>query len=235
MPRAGWPDPDLARRPRRRATDLPPLGSAADPAFKTRRFGKTVACHYTFMHENLMDMNHQFLHRKQMGQIAPRYLGRRVGEDWMEIDYTFARTGGKQPLGEAAIMGVRRGTSTVSKDLMTIRTEYPYQVLRIWTSGDEPVMHLWICYTPVDAAQKINRTFGLLSIRRPEDSRLAGCGLAGAGLVHRAHLPRGPRDRGNGTAGARLGKALIGTRRCFRRSATCAPCWPRTARRSLHA
>ncbi len=149
-------------------TELTPLGAAADPAFKTRRFGTTVRCHYTFMHENLMDMNHQFLHRKQMGQITPRYLGRRVGEDWLEIDYSFARTGGRQPFGEAAILGSRRGTGTKPRDLMTIRTEYPYQTLRIWTSGDEPVMHLWICYTPVDAEQRTNRTFGLLSVRRPK-------------------------------------------------------------------
>ena len=71
-------------------------------------------------------------------------------------------------MGEAAILGSRRGVSTVHKDLMTIRTEYPYQTLRIWTSGDEPVMHLWICYTPVDSEQRINRTFGLLSVRRPK-------------------------------------------------------------------
>jgi phenylpropionate dioxygenase-like ring-hydroxylating dioxygenase large terminal subunit len=148
-------------------TELGPLGAAADNAFKTRRFGKQVRCHYTFMHENLMDMNHQFLHRRQMGQIAPRYLGRRIGDDWLELDYSFARTSGKQPLGEAAIMG-RRGASNIHKDLMTIRTEYPYQTLRIWTSGDEPVMHLWIAYTPVDAEQKSNRTFGLLSVRRPK-------------------------------------------------------------------
>ena len=117
-----------------------------------------------------MDMNHQFLHRRQMGQIAPRYLGRRVGEDWLEVDYTFARTGGKQPLGEAAILGKRRGAANNvgHKDLMTIRTQYPYQTLRIWTTGEEPVMSLWICYTPVDAEQRQNRTFGLLSVRRPK-------------------------------------------------------------------
>jgi len=151
-------------------TELGPLGAASDKAFKTRRFGQDVRCHYTFMHENLMDMNHQFLHRRQMGQIAPRYLGRRVGEDWLEIDYSFARTGGKQPLGEAVIMGARRSTSgpAVHRDLMTIRTDYPHQNLRIWTSGDEPVMHLWIGYTPQDAEQRTNRTFGLLSVRRPK-------------------------------------------------------------------
>lgn len=153
---------------RRAVKELRPLGAAGDEAFKTRRFGKTVRCHYSFMHENLMDMNHQFLHRRQMGQIAPRYLARRLGDDWLEVDYSFARTGGKQPLGEAAILGGRRGASNIFQDLMTIRTEYPYQTLRIWTSGKEPVMHLWIAYTPLDSEQKTNRTFGLLSVRRPK-------------------------------------------------------------------
>jgi renierapurpurin 18,18'-hydroxylase len=156
-----WPgDPSVIKT-------LGPLGEASNNAYKTRRFGTLVRCHYTFMHENLMDMNHQFLHRRQMGQISPRYLGRRAGGDWLEIDYSFARTGGRQPLGEAVILK-RGGASTAHKDLMTIRTEYPYQTLRIWTSGEEPVMHLWIAYTPIDAEQKSNRTFGLLSVQRPK-------------------------------------------------------------------
>ena len=152
----------------RAVKELAPLGAASDKAFKTRRFGQEVRCHYTFMHENLMDINHQFLHRRQMGKIAPRYRDRRLGRDWIEVDYSFARIGGSQPVGEALILGSRRGTSPVHKDLMTIRTEYPYQTLRIWTSGDEPVMHLWIAYTPLDVEQKSNRTFGLLSVRRPK-------------------------------------------------------------------
>jgi hypothetical protein len=151
-----------------KVTELGPLGAAGDSAFKTRRFGKKVDCHYTFMHENLMDMHHQFLHRRQMGQIAPRYLARRLGKSWLEVDYSFARTGGKQPLGEMAILGSRRGVSSTHKDLMTIRTEYPYQTLRIWTSDDRPVMHLWIAYTPLDKDEKRNQTFGLLSVRRPK-------------------------------------------------------------------
>ncbi|MBC7799558.1 MAG: aromatic ring-hydroxylating dioxygenase subunit alpha, partial [Gemmatimonadaceae bacterium] len=117
-------DPALADRP------LPALGSVADPAYKTRRFGRPVGCHYTFMHENLMDMNHQFLHRAQMGQIKPRYLGRRMGENWLEIDYTFARTGGGQSLGERVIFGSKRtGGWENNRDKMTIRTDYPYQAL----------------------------------------------------------------------------------------------------------
>ena len=155
-------DPALATRP------LPPLGSVADPRYKTRRFGQTINCHYTFMHENLMDMNHQFLHRANMGAIRPRFLGRRVGDTWFEIDYTFARTGGGQSFGERVIFGSKRvGGWSNNRDKMTIRTDYPYQSLKIWAGDDVPVMDLWITYVPQDAQQRVNRTFGLLSVRRP--------------------------------------------------------------------
>lgn len=156
-------DPDLAE-----SRPFPSLGSVADPAYKTRRFGKPIGCHYTFMHENLMDMNHQFLHRAQMGQIRPRFLGRRMGEGWLEIDYTFARSGGGQSLGERVIFGSKRvGGWENNRDKMTIRTEYPYQTLKIWAGDDIPIMDLWIVYVPLDAEQRTNRTFGLLSVRRP--------------------------------------------------------------------
>lgn len=152
------------------ATPLPGLGSVADPRYKTRRFGRVIGCHYSFMHENLMDMNHQFLHRKQMGQIRPRFLGQSSGEDWLEAKYSFARTDGKQPLGEAAIFGQRRnaGAGQAERDVMTIRTEYPYQTLSIRTSDATPVMNLWIVYVPIDREQRTNRVFGLLSIQRPK-------------------------------------------------------------------
>ena len=148
---------------------FPDLSAATGTAYKTRRFGRVINCHYSFMHENLMDMNHQFLHRRIMGQIRPRYLGRSMGEDWLEVKYTFARTGGKQPLGEAAVFGGRRSGDHNDRDVMTIRTEYPYQTLRILPGGgDAPVMDLWIVYVPQDEAQKTIRVFGLLSIHKPE-------------------------------------------------------------------
>ena len=147
---------------------LPVLAAVDDPSYKTRSFGRAVGCHYTFMHENLMDMNHQFLHRAQMGNIKPRYLGRKKGDDWLEVDYTFARSGGGQSLGERVIFGSTRvGGWANNRDTMRIRTEYPYQTLKIWAGAEEPVMNLWIAYTPLDAEQRSNRTFGLLSVRRP--------------------------------------------------------------------
>jgi phenylpropionate dioxygenase-like ring-hydroxylating dioxygenase large terminal subunit len=165
-------DPELAD-----TVPFPALGAVDNPAYRTRRLGKVVKCHYSFMHENLMDMNHQFLHRRQMGQVAPRFRGMRTGEDWFEVDYTFARTGGSQPLGEAAILGQFRSMGEGNhKDLMTIRTGYPYQTLKIWTSGELPVMDLWIAYTPQDREQRTNRTFGLLSIQRPKPGFLLDMG-----------------------------------------------------------
>jgi phenylpropionate dioxygenase-like ring-hydroxylating dioxygenase large terminal subunit len=156
---------------------FPALNAAHDSAYRTRRFGREVKCHYSFMHENLMDMNHQFLHRRQMGQVRPRFRGMRNEPGRIEVDYSFAREGGSQPLGEAAILGQRRGTEAGKfHDLMTIRTEYPYQTLNIWTSGDEPVMDLWIAYTPQDREQRVNRTFGLLSVRRPKAGFLLDLG-----------------------------------------------------------
>lgn len=153
-------DPGLAEQ-----KPLPDFASVSDPKYKTRRLGRPVKCHYSFMHENLMDMNHQFLHRKQMGMMRARSLGRRRGDDFVEVDYVFEREGGKQPVGEALVFGKDGGQN--NKDVMTVRTGYPYQTLQIRSGSGTLVMDLWIVYVPLDAAQRTNRTFGMLSIRRP--------------------------------------------------------------------
>lgn len=144
---------------------LPEFASVVDKHYKTRRFGREVKCHYSFMHENLMDMNHQFLHRRQMGMMRARSLGRRRGDGFVEVDYTFTREGGKQPVGEALVFSKDGGEN--AKDVMTVRTLYPYQTLQIRSGSGTLVMDLWIAYVPLDAAQRTNRTFGMLSIRRP--------------------------------------------------------------------
>ncbi|HWD29031.1 MAG TPA: aromatic ring-hydroxylating dioxygenase subunit alpha [Rhizomicrobium sp.] len=148
---------------------LTALGSKANRGYKTRQLNREVACHYTFMHENLFDMNHQFLHRSLMGTIKARCLGKRSGEDWCEVDYTFSRTGGSQSLGEAAILNVvRKPAEGDFTDLMTIRTGYPYQNLKVWVgSRGEPVLDVWLGYTPLDKEQRTNRTFGYLSVKKP--------------------------------------------------------------------
>lgn len=147
---------------------LPDLPYFADPRYKVRVLDREVACHYSFMHENLMDMNHQFLHRSLMGRIRARLLDVREGEDWLEADYSFARTEGKQSLGERLIIGTSNGDRYA--DLMTIRTGYPYQTLRYWTDGRTerpPALDLWNAYVPTDRSQHRNHTYGLMMIQKP--------------------------------------------------------------------
>jgi phenylpropionate dioxygenase-like ring-hydroxylating dioxygenase large terminal subunit len=148
---------------------FPDVPAANDPRYKTRYLNCRVNCHYSFMHENLMDMNHQFLHRRLMGGIRTIFQELRTGENWIEVDYTFSRAAGRQPLGEKLMLGKRpKPTEQRPKDLMTIRTDYPYQSLKFWTAGSEqPALDLWNVYIPVDRKQRINHTYGLMMIKRP--------------------------------------------------------------------
>lgn len=147
---------------------FPSVPSASDPKYKTRYLDRRVNCHYTFMHENLMDMNHQFLHRRLMGRIKTLYIDKRKGDTWMEVDYSFKRAEGKQPLGERFMIGKSGDTSGGDRDLMTIRTDYPYQTLQFRTAGSEhPALDLWNVYVPLDREQRSNHTYGLMMIRRP--------------------------------------------------------------------
>lgn len=151
------------------AAAFPEIPAYADRAYRTRVLNREVRCHYSFMHENLMDMNHQFLHRRLMGKIKTVFLGLREGAAWIDADYTFRRTSGKQPWGEEFIIQRRKGVDESGRsDLMTIRTEYPYQTLRFWTAGNEhPALSLWNVYVPIDREQRVNHTYGLLMIRKP--------------------------------------------------------------------
>jgi hypothetical protein len=127
------------------------------------------------MHENLFDMNHQFMHRKQMGSIRAKCLARSHGENWAQVEYSFSRTDGKQSLGEQVIVDLARKRGEPKKDFsdhMRIRTDYPSQSLRVWVGRnlqetEDPVLDVWLGYTPLDAEQKTNRTYGYLSVKKP--------------------------------------------------------------------
>ena len=148
--------------------EFPEIPAHADPHYKTRYLDGKVKCHYSFLHENLMDMNHQFLHRRIMSSILTTFLDLREGENYVEVDYTFSRQG-KQPFGEKFILGKRpEPTADKPVDLMTVRTQYPYQILKFWTAGSkQPALDLWITYVPLDSRQRTNHTLGLINIRRP--------------------------------------------------------------------
>jgi phenylpropionate dioxygenase-like ring-hydroxylating dioxygenase large terminal subunit len=151
------------------------LGASQRKDYKTRRLNREVACHYTFMHENLFDMNHQFMHRKNMGSIKAQCIGRQHGENWAQVEYSFSRTAGRSSMGEKVIVNLARNRKNLKKDFsdhMQIRTDYPTQNLKVWVGRDikvtdDPVLEVWLNYTPLDAEQRTNRTYGYLSVKKP--------------------------------------------------------------------
>jgi phenylpropionate dioxygenase-like ring-hydroxylating dioxygenase large terminal subunit len=158
------------------AVPFPELPSFHSPRRRTMHFWRKVACHYSFMHENLMDMHHQFLHRGILGSLKPTLIDHQRGHDWVEARYLFRNSSGKRDRGaDLMLAGGRRadGTSgTVAApedgDLMVIRTQYPYQTLSLRRAGAvEPAFDLWAAYVPWDRAQRSHISVGMLMIEKP--------------------------------------------------------------------
>jgi phenylpropionate dioxygenase-like ring-hydroxylating dioxygenase large terminal subunit len=146
---------------------LPELPEFDSAKHKTMTFSRTVSCHYSFMHENLLDMNHQFLHRGVVGRIKPTLLGYDATPDSVEARYLFSHAGGKKNSGAGLLASKSVGGSS-SPDVITIRTGYPYQTLRLVPQGAElPAFSLWVAYVPEDAEQRTNHVYGLLMIEKP--------------------------------------------------------------------
>ncbi|MFE6286620.1 Rieske 2Fe-2S domain-containing protein [Streptomyces sp. NPDC057877] len=148
-------------------TELPELPAFHSPAHRTMTFSRTVRCHYSFLHENLLDMNHQFLHRGVVGKIHPDLLGYRTDARSVEARYLFTHAGGRQNRGASLLAaGGIRGSD--SGDVLTIRTEYPYQTLDLVPEhAERPAFRLWAVYVPEDAEQRRCRAYGLLMIEKP--------------------------------------------------------------------
>src|ERR1700722_14875130 len=137
------------------ATALPGLPEFDSAKHKTMTFSRTVRCHYSFMHENLLDMNNQFLHRGVVGRINPTLRDYDAGPHSVEARYLFAHVGGKKNRG-AELLAKRMGGAD-APDTMTIRTEYPYQTLKLLPANAElPAFSLWVAYVPEDAEQRTN-------------------------------------------------------------------------------
>jgi renierapurpurin 18,18'-hydroxylase len=153
-------DPGRAAGPQ-----LTPLPEYASAGHKTMTFSRTVNCHYSFLHENLLDMNHQFLHRGVVGRIHPQLLDYQAGPDSVQARYEFTHVGGRRSRSAALLA---RGPGQASSDVFTIRTGYPYQTLRLAPAGGGPAaFSLWAAYVPEDAAQRTSHAYGLLMIARP--------------------------------------------------------------------
>ena len=114
------------------------------------------------MHENLLDMNHQFLHRGILGRIQPELLGYETSPRSVEARYLFTHVAGKRDRGAGLL------TSGKSRNVIKIRTGYPYQTLQLVPeNAGLPAFSLWVAYVPEDADQRTNHVYGLLMIKKP--------------------------------------------------------------------
>ena len=149
-------------------TAFPDLPWFHSKAYKPMVFDREVACHYTFMHENLMDMNHQILHQRLLGSLKPQLLRRAKGDGWVEAQYHLNDLGGKKHRG-INWLGMGSEEDERRYDVMTIRTDYPYQTLHIAGANADaaPSLSLWVAYVPTDRQDRANRSFGILLIRKP--------------------------------------------------------------------
>ncbi|MFJ8713565.1 Rieske 2Fe-2S domain-containing protein [Streptomyces violaceus] len=155
-------DPDKAAD-----TALPELPAFGSPRYRTMTYSRTVRCHYSFMHENLLDMNHQFLHRGIVGKLHPELLEHRTDARSVEARYLFTHAGGKRNRG-ASLLAAEGIRGSDASDVMTIRTAYPYQTLDLVPENAErPAFRLWAAYVPEDAEQRVCHTYGLLMIEKP--------------------------------------------------------------------
>jgi hypothetical protein len=85
----------------------------------------------------------------------------------VEARYLFTHVSGKKNRGAGLLAGQRTGGSE-SPDVITIRTAYPYQTLRLVPENAElPAFSLWVAYVPEDAEQRTNHVYGLLMIEKP--------------------------------------------------------------------
>ncbi|MFC5216602.1 Rieske 2Fe-2S domain-containing protein [Streptomyces coerulescens] len=148
-------------------TPLPMLPAFGSPQYRTMTFSRTVRCHYSFMHENLLDMNHQFLHRGVVGKLHPELLGYETSARSVQARYLFTHAGGKRNRG-AGLLAAEGFGGKDSADVMTIRTEYPYQTLDLVPEhAQRPAFRLWAVYVPEDAEQRTCHAYGLLMIEKP--------------------------------------------------------------------
>jgi phenylpropionate dioxygenase-like ring-hydroxylating dioxygenase large terminal subunit len=155
---------------RARDVPLPEVALWGSPDYRPMLFEREVRCHYTFMHENLLDMNHQFLHRRLLGRVKPSLEGYERGATWVRARYRFEHAGGRKHRGAdlLAAAAARSAPADGKGDILTIETRYPYQTLTLERSGARaPSFALFAAYVPVDGEQRRNRSFGILMIRKP--------------------------------------------------------------------
>ena len=125
-------------------------------------------------------------------------------------------------VGEQVIVDLMRKRTEAKKDFsdhMRIRTDYPTQSLKVWVGRniqdtDDPVLEVWLGYTPLDAQQRTNRTFGYLSVKKPKFPGVStpfGRSWCGSPRTSSART----RKSWSSSSGRTTRRAQTGTTRCF--------------------
>ena len=127
-------------------------------------------------------------------------------------------------MGEQVIVDLMRKRDARRKqdfcDHMRIRTDYPTQSLKVWVGRDiqetdDPVLDVWLAYTPLDAEQRTNRTYGYLSVKKPRMPGLIHAvwpASSGSPKTSSARI----RKSSNTSSGPMTRRAPTGTTRCSR-------------------
>jgi phenylpropionate dioxygenase-like ring-hydroxylating dioxygenase large terminal subunit len=152
-------DPERAER-----TPLPEVAGLAQPGSRSLRYAGTVGCHYSFLLENLMDMTHQFLHRKRMGHVQAEICGVQESERAVEVDYRFRQERDEVGLGAKLLLRLAHAhDGEIAR--VRVRSEYPYQSLEVRRPGrEEPSLRMWASYWPTDRSQKRSELRGIVVV-----------------------------------------------------------------------
>ena len=127
---------------------------------------RRVECHPSFLFENLLDMTHQTLHRRLMGGVETETTGLEAGDGFVEARYRFHRATGRMRLGGRLALGSDVGDGTLAH--VTVRTEYPYQLLEAWRPGSTvAALRLFSTYTPVGTEGRACNTIGVVAFQKP--------------------------------------------------------------------
>lgn len=163
---------------------VPDLHESTLPEFSAIHFTRVVNCHYSFLHENFMDMSHQVVHRRWVGgfELQPVYVRSdctdvEVGYD-LKIEQSslamklFLKTVGlSRPSRSVDTVDAATSAHHVSSRIRCdaiIATRYPYQTLCAYhPDSKELLLKLWMAYVPVDYEQKISHPCGMLIVRKP--------------------------------------------------------------------
>jgi hypothetical protein len=131
-----------------------------------------VDCHYSFLHENLLDMSHQYLHRRWLGAFQPELRQVDRGPECLRAIFSAAFAPRSVPAVLLPLLypGAKdaRPHDVPISGSVVVETRYPYQSIAFAaSSSEEPFVKMWLAYTPVGRKEDKSQLTGLFIVKRP--------------------------------------------------------------------